>query len=30
MIMIVHKYEVGDEVLFKSKFTNPSCSPVGV
>jgi hypothetical protein len=26
---IVHKYEVGDEVLFKSKFTNPSCGLVG-
>ena len=27
--MIVHKYEVGDEVLFKSKFTNPTCDLVG-
>ena len=27
--MTVHKYEVGDEVLFKSKFTNPSCGLVG-
>ena len=26
---IIHKYEVGDEVLFKSKFTNPSCGLVG-
>ena len=26
---IVHKYEVGDEVLFKSKFTSPSCGLVG-
>ena len=26
---IVHKFEVGDEVLFKSKFTNPSCGLVG-
>ena len=26
---IVHKYEVGDEVLFKSKFTRPTCDLVG-
>ena len=26
---IVHKYEVGDEVLFKSKFDRPSCGLVG-
>lgn len=29
MLEIIHKFEVGDEVLFKSKFTNPSCSLVG-
>ena len=27
--MIVHKFEVGDTVLFKHKFTNPSCGLVG-
>ena len=28
-MVIVHKYEVGDTVLFKHKFTNPSCGLVG-
>ena len=27
--MVVHKFEVGDEVLFKSKFTRPSCGLEG-
>ncbi len=27
--MIVHKYEVGDTVMFKVSFKNPSCGLVG-
>ena len=29
MINVVHKFEVGDTVLFKHKFINPSCGLVG-
>ena len=29
MDKIVHKFEVGDEVLFKSKFDRPTCGLVG-
>lgn len=27
--MIVHKFNIGDTVLFKHKFTNPTCGLVG-
>ncbi len=27
-INIIHKYEIGDKVLFKARFTNPSCGLV--
>ena len=28
-MIIVHKFEVGDTVLFKHKFTNPTCGLIG-